>query len=89
MDYGEVTRQELAKALDDWCEPLRSAGVAFRTRLLEGEAGETLMRVADDVDAAVIVVGRRGRGGLKEMVLGSVPHRLSHHATRPVVVVPT
>ncbi|MEX1008658.1 MAG: universal stress protein [Acidimicrobiia bacterium] len=88
VQYAEETRRALEDELAEWCEPLRSAGVEFRTMLLDGEPAQTLMRVADDVDAALIVVGRRGRGGFAELLLGSVPHRLSHHAGRPVVVVP-
>jgi nucleotide-binding universal stress UspA family protein len=89
LDYDEVARREFARELDHWCEPFESAGIEFRALVLAGEPTEMLMKVADESDAAMIVVGRRGRGGFKELVLGSVPHRLSHHATRPVVVVPT
>jgi nucleotide-binding universal stress UspA family protein len=88
VEYDEETRRALADELEKWCEPLRSAGVEVRSTLVDGEPSEALMRVADDVDAALIVTGRRGRGGFAELLLGSVPHRLTHHARRPVLVVP-
>lgn len=86
--YDEEMRRTFEANLADWCEPLRSAGVQFRTMLVDGEPASALIRVADEVDAALIVVGRRGRGGFKELLLGSVPHRLAHHAPRPLAVIP-
>jgi hypothetical protein len=39
------------------------------------------------VGADVIVVGRRGRGGVAELLLGSVSHELVFHSKRPVLVI--
>jgi nucleotide-binding universal stress UspA family protein len=47
-----------------------------------------IMKVAADVEADLVVVGRRGHGGFSELLLGSVPHALSHHCDVPVVIVP-
>ncbi len=88
VEYDAASRLMFTQKLGDLCEPFKSAGIAFRSLLLEGDAAETLKQVADDVDAALIVVGRRGRGWLKVLGLGSVSDHLSHHAARPVVVVP-
>ncbi len=38
-------------------------------------------------DARAIVLGSRGQGGLTDVLLGSVPGRVVHHADRPVLVV--
>ena len=59
---------------------------------LEGEALAVQGHPADvlleqGADATLIVVGRRGLGGFKSLLLGSVSHQVVQHATCPVVVV--
>ena len=54
----------------------------------EGAAWHRLSAVADEYDAAAIVVGSRGTGALRRFVLGSVTAGLLRHARRPVLVVP-
>ena len=54
----------------------------------EGAAWSPLSAVADEHQAAAIVVGSRGTGALRRFVLGSVTDGLLRHARRPVLVVP-
>jgi nucleotide-binding universal stress UspA family protein len=49
----------------------------------------TLIAVADEVHADLIVTGSRGLGGFGELLLGSVSHQLVQHAPVPVVVIPS
>jgi nucleotide-binding universal stress UspA family protein len=48
---------------------------------------EGLVRAADEAEAPLIVVGARGVGGFKGLLLGSVSHKVLVTSTRPVVVV--
>jgi nucleotide-binding universal stress UspA family protein len=43
--------------------------------------------VADREKADVVIVGRRGRGGVAELLLGSASHELVLHSKRPVLVI--
>ena len=72
----------------DWCKPLADAGVPFRVEAVAGRPSRVLIDVARKCDAAMIVAGRRGRGGFAELLLGSTSHELVHHGDRPVVLVP-
>jgi nucleotide-binding universal stress UspA family protein len=51
------------------------------------DIADTVRGIADERDAAAIVVGSRGRGALKAKLLGSTSQRLLHDAARPVLVV--
>lgn len=71
---------------------LRPSGVVWSMRELVGVAADSLRRVAEEVDALMIVVGTREgglRGALRSVFAGSVAARLAHRQYRPVVVVPT
>src|ERR1700693_1009152 len=72
-----------------WCERLREAGVQYRMILGDGRPASVIAQVADGLDADVIVVGRRGRGGVAELVLGSVSHELILHSKRPILLIST
>lgn len=57
--------------------------------LCRGQVWATIIRVADERDADVIVVGSRGRSAVASALLGSVANGVVHHSSRPVVVIPS
>ena len=82
-------RAEVRSTLErDWCAPLTDAGVPVKCELLDGPPAAAIIRVANEHDADLVVVGRRGRGGFTELLLGSVSHQLAHHVGRALVIVP-
>lgn len=82
-------RNEIAEHLDRWCDAVREIGVdEFDQRLIDGSPVDVLLRVAADVDAGTVVVGRRGIGGRPELLLGSTAHQVIEHATCAVLVIP-
>jgi nucleotide-binding universal stress UspA family protein len=87
--FDPAWRREMQKAFEEhWCRPLKEAGVKFRTIMEDGRPASVINDVADRFNADVIVLGRRGRGGVAELVLGSVSHELVLHSKRPVLLIP-
>ncbi|HXO10323.1 MAG TPA: universal stress protein [Solirubrobacteraceae bacterium] len=69
----------------------RGAGLDASARIATraGPVAQTILNEADAVDAAAIVLGTRGLGGVGSLLLGSVSHALVQSADRPVLIVPS
>lgn len=86
---SQAHRPEIQAELEGrWCAPLRDAGIRYRCELVDGNPVTALLAAADEADADLIVVGRRGHGAPPGLELGSTSRQLVEHAGRTVVVVP-
>jgi nucleotide-binding universal stress UspA family protein len=59
------------------------------TTMPSGGAAHAIADAARDAGADLIVVGTRGHGFVKGLLVGSVTHRLLHVAPCPILVVPS
>ncbi len=72
----------------DAAENARSLGVGtVDTRVEPGDYAETILAVADEIAADLIVIGSRGLGALRGLLIGSVSQKVVQHAPCSVVVV--
>jgi nucleotide-binding universal stress UspA family protein len=90
---GEIDEQEAASAqrvADEGAAAARQHGYNASARSAEGteSVAKTILDVAHEIDAGLIVCGQRGRGALGSALLGSVSHALAAHTKRPVLIAP-
>jgi len=62
-------------------------GTVSEAHLLEGRPADAILDLAERIDADLIVVGSRGLGSVKRLLVGSVSLDVVHDADRPVLVV--
>jgi nucleotide-binding universal stress UspA family protein len=80
----DAARRTLDAAVDS--AATSGLSVPVTRTLAFGSPAAAVLLAAEDAD--LVVVGSRGLGGFKGLVLGSTSHHLAHHAPCPVVVVP-
>lgn len=78
QDAKDLVEQQVAAARQRYPE------VPVDIRVVEGPAAQELVRAS--AGASLVVVGRRGSGGLAALPSGSTSHTLVHHAHCPVLV---
>lgn len=67
---------------------LAEEGIEARPVLREGFPPEVIAEAVADLQADVVVLGTRGRGGLPHLPLGSTAERVAQRAAAPVLIVP-
>lgn len=75
------------KILEPAAERVAAAKLACQTHVLVGNLGQTIADQADKLGCDHIVMGSRGMGVLKGLLVGSVATRVIHLAKVPVTLV--
>ncbi len=90
-DTVDREQEQLAReAAEEGVERARAHGYEADARVeqaIEG-AGRRIVEIADELDARLIVCGRRGLGAVASALLGSVSHVVLADAGRPVLIAP-
>ena len=81
---AEVKRMQ-DSVIDEVLAEVDVEGVEIRRRMVRGRAADTL--IAESNSASMLVVGSRGRGGFRGLLLGSVSKQIAQHGSCPVVIV--
>ena len=92
-DEGKVDAEQAqlaADAAEEGVERARAHGYDANARVEEATegAGRKIIEIADELDARLIVCGRRGLGAVASALLGSVSHVVLAQAARPVLIAP-
>lgn len=86
--YSPPYEQGARKVLVDQVHGIRGIGGTVAGDYLKaGRPSEVVLDLADEVGADLVVVGSRGLGPVRRLVLGSVSEDIVHHVRRPVLVV--
>ncbi|WP_299488587.1 universal stress protein [Acaryochloris sp. IP29b_bin.137] len=73
--------------LREFCQTAEQQGITATFEAEGGNPGHQVCDLARDWQADLIVVGRHGRTGLTELLLGSVSNHIVHHAPCAVLVI--
>ena len=92
LESGEDAQRSLAeRAANEGCELARRAGLDAEPVIECGSVDgtwQTILSIAAQRNARVVVLGAREVHGLRSVLLGSVSREVVRHADRPVLVVP-
>ncbi|XP_060076059.1 universal stress protein YxiE-like [Ylistrum balloti] len=72
--------------LQKYTKKMQNANIGGKLREDVGKIGETILSVAREENANLIVVGSRGLGKVRRTILGSVSDYCLHHSTVPVLI---
>jgi nucleotide-binding universal stress UspA family protein len=82
----DVFRERAEQVANEAAEQVRDEhGIECETVVTEGQPAAVLLEQAKNAD--LVVVGSRGLGGFRSLLLGSVSQQVVHYAPCPVVVV--
>jgi nucleotide-binding universal stress UspA family protein len=92
VDVGQLNEgsaEEAERVCEQAGAQARGQGVKVVVHVVAGDPADALVRVAQEVNADLLIVGNRGMSGKRRFVLGSVPNKVSHHSPCSLLIVDT
>lgn len=86
-EMHEEQKEARKKMLDDAVSYFAEKGFKARPILKEGHPSHTIVSVAEEEGFDTIVIGSRGLGGLKKLLLGSVSNAVAQEADNCTVII--
>lgn len=87
-DFEDLLHATEQRMRDEWCALVTAAGAECIPVIAGGAPNEVLTDTARKQEADIIVVGARGLGTVRGLVLGSTSAKLAHTSKLPVTIVP-
>jgi len=84
-DVLSLIKKDGEKLLSDKKTEVSNMGLKVYSLLVVGDPFEEINKAAEDCD--LIVIGSRGQGEVKSLLLGSVSHKVVNHAKKPVLII--
>jgi nucleotide-binding universal stress UspA family protein len=86
-EKNDLIEAQRAAAENVLAETVETLGlIDAETMVVFGDAGHVICDVAAELPASVVVLGTRGRSGLRRAVMGSTSDHVVRHAACPVLV---
>src|SRR5215216_4792890 len=87
-DEPGPTEREGRRILDEQLNKIENVGgTVAQSHLRRGGAAEEVIDLSEELETGLIVLGSRGRGGIRRALIGSVSDSVVRHAHCPVLVV--
>ncbi len=88
LGASNATMDAARRNVEGWCAPIEARTVPFEMRVESSDARTALEDAADATGASLLVVGSRGLGPVRGLLLGSVAGYVARYSTRPIAIVP-
>lgn len=86
-DIQDDRRQQASGVAQEAAKILRDAGVTAKDEVATGDPAHCIIERARELDTPLVVIGRRGLTGFRELIMGSVSNKVVHYADCPVLVI--
>ncbi len=88
-EVASQVRAAASQRLDGWIDRVKQQGIEVSAQLMLGTPSRAIVQRAEEIKAGLIVMGTRGLGAVKHVLLGSVAERTIRAARCPVLTVAT
>ncbi|GIW21507.1 MAG: universal stress protein [Candidatus Sericytochromatia bacterium] len=75
------------KILNECAKIFKDNNIDVETIMLKGEPGPKIVETAEQYNCDLVVIGNRGLGSVKSILLGSVSNYVVHHIKFPILLI--